>query len=64
MTFEDWSKDCEHKDSTDVYCFMLEEGYCAEDNCPRYDEYIADLEAHQYDSYLEHQLHRRLDRDI
>jgi len=56
MDFESWSKDCE-----ELECPARE---CSDDWCPRYDDFIADLEAHEYQSFLESKLDKRREKEV
>lgn len=61
MIFEDWSKDCDCLDG--IYCRGDRCTYeCDEDNCPRYDEFTADLEAHEYSVHLEHRMEQKMEK--
>ena len=64
MTFNDWSAPCRHRDSeeSDCYYFARDVINCAENNCPRYDEYCADVEADAYEAHLLDKMQDRMDR--
>ena len=63
MTFQRWSKTCGAKDG--IYCWMSNPHMaCEESDCPRLDEYIADLEASEYSAHLEDKLDRERERQV
>ena len=63
LTFNDWSRGC-YIDMPERVCSRGEgDTHCDEDNCPRYDEFTADVEADAYDSYMDAKLHEGLDKE-
>ena len=68
MTFEEWSGPCEHKSKDDdKFCLGQHPIYvrvCSRNNCPRIDEFTADLEAAEYDTYLEDKLQREQEKRV
>ena len=64
MDFESWSKDCEYIDHPEEGCCLINAGLCSEEECPKSEEYTADLEAHEYQSFLESKLDKRREKEV
>ena len=68
MTFEEWSKPCVHKNIiNNILCDGQHPIYvrvCNVNNCPRAEEFAADIEATEYEMYLEDKMQLKQEKAL